>query len=97
MEIQTCFKELLARKERVERRKISRRTVVEETGISLTSVQNWATNKVTQFQHKQIIAFCEYFNCAIGELLIIVDDEEDDPEEHEELRTSLIEEGFLIG
>ena len=69
--VQTRFAELLARKERLEQRRISRRKIAEETGMSLNSVQNWATNHVESFYAAQIIAFCEYFDCEPGELLVI--------------------------
>jgi len=65
------FSELLAIKERKEGRSYSRREIVEATGISLTSVQNWALNRVTQFQSEQILAFCNFFECDIQDLLVI--------------------------
>lgn len=80
--IQNRFKELLARKERVERRKITRRQIAAETGISLSSVQNWASNSVKRFDASHITTFCKYFGCGIGELLILVED--DDTEAIEE-------------
>lgn len=75
MLVQNRFNELLARKERIEKRSISRRMVAEETGISLSSVQGWATNSVMRFDSNQIATFCAYLNCTIGELLIMVKDE----------------------
>jgi len=75
MRVENRFGELLAKKERVERRRISRRTVSDETGISLTSVQNWATNSTSRFDDQQIIAFCKYFNCEISDLLVLVPEE----------------------
>lgn len=70
-EVQTRFLELLAAKQRRERRTITREQVAEETGVSLSSVQKWALNTVTRFDSKQIVAFCDYFNCGIGDLLVI--------------------------
>lgn len=89
MRVENRFSELLARKERIERRRISRRMVAEETGISLTSVQNWATNSTTRFDDLQIIAFCNYFNCDIAELLILVPDEEYETPEMESPLTAV--------
>lgn len=70
--VQTRFKELLARKERLEHRRISRRMVAEETGISLSSVQSWADGSLRRFDEAQIVAFCTYFQCKdVGELLVL--------------------------
>lgn len=71
--LQNRFSELLARKERREGRSISRRKVAQETGIGLSSVQNWATNEVTRYDATQITVFCEYLGCSTGELLVIED------------------------
>jgi DNA-binding Xre family transcriptional regulator len=69
--LQNRFSELLARKERKEKRSISRRKVAQETGVGLSSVQNWAVNEVTRYDAFQITVFCEYLECTPGELLVI--------------------------
>ena len=69
--VRNRFNELLAVKERKEGRSISRRQIAEDTGISLSSVHNWATNQVTRYDGLQIATFCEYLNCSPGDLLII--------------------------
>lgn len=69
--VRNRFNELLAVKERKEGRSISRRIVAEETGVSLSSVHNWATNQVTRYDSLQIMMFCEYLGCTVGDLLII--------------------------
>ena len=82
------FSELLALKERHEQRSYSRREISEMTGISLTSVQNWATNNTTRYDEAQILAFCDFFNCNLGDLLIM--EEVLNPEDTEtENKTSL--------
>lgn len=75
-EVQTRFLELLAEKQRRERRTITREQVAKETGISISSVQKWALNQLSRFDSKQIVAFCDYFNCGIGDLLVIEEFEE---------------------
>ena len=74
--LQNRFTELLARKERLEKRSISRRKVAQETGIGLSSVQNWAANQVTRYDAMQIITFCEYLKCTPGDLLVIEEEKE---------------------
>ena len=76
MHVENTFSELLARKMRLEKRSISRRDVARETGISITSIQNWATNSIKRFDSDQIVAFCHYFDCGIDDLLIMVEDGE---------------------
>lgn len=75
MVVQNRFSELLAHKARIENRTISRRIVAEETGISVTSIQNWATNSIQRFDALQIATFCKYFDCTVAELLVIAEDE----------------------
>jgi len=72
-QVRNRFNELLAVKERKVKRSISRRQIAEDTGISLSSVHNWATNQVTRYDGSQILAFCEYLECSPGDLLIIED------------------------
>ena len=71
--VQNRFLELLAQKARREGRKITRRQAAKETGISLTSVQNWSANTVRQFHSHQIAVFCKYLDCTVDELLVIED------------------------
>lgn len=71
MYVQNRFTELLAVKSRRENRKITREAVAKETGISITSVQNWASNNVTRFDALQIATFCRYFRCDIADLLVL--------------------------
>ncbi len=71
MLVQNRFEELLARKQRLEGRSITRRQVALETGLSVTSVQNWASNSVKRFDELQIVVFCRYFGCGIAELLVL--------------------------
>lgn len=67
------FEELLAQKERRDGRRYSREEIAEITGISVTSIQNWALNRTTRFDAKQILAFCDFFECTMGDLFVIED------------------------
>lgn len=79
MKVQNRFAELLAIKERVEERRISRRSVADETGISLSSVQNWASNRLTRYDALQIATFCRYFGCKPGDLIVLAEEERKTP------------------
>lgn len=63
--------ELLAEKERREKRRISYRVLAKEAGVSESSAYSWWTNSVTRFDTPQVLAFCRYFNCDISDLLQI--------------------------
>lgn len=75
--VQNRFMELKALKMRRESRSIPNVLVAEETGLSLSSVQNWAHNRVTRYDAHQISTLCQYFDCTIDELLILSENEED--------------------
>lgn len=74
--VENRLAELLARKQRIEKRRISRRRMAEETGISFSSIQGWATNAISRYDALQIAVFCDYLGCGVEELLVIVEDDE---------------------
>ncbi len=69
--VRNRFKELLAIKERRDGRRYTRREMEAITGVTLKTVQGWANNRATQFHSQQIEAFCEFFECELGDLLIL--------------------------
>lgn len=71
--------EFLARKERIEGRRITKRLMAEETGLSESSLKSWARNDVLRFDSTHIATICKYLGCTVGELLVIV--ESDDQKE----------------
>jgi len=70
------FAELLARKERIERRRITRATAAAETGIAKSTIQTYARNEVTLYAGHIVATLCDYLGCEIGELLVIEDTDE---------------------
>lgn len=60
------LRELMARKGRAERRRISQRLVAEETGLDKTTIDRYARNEVGRFDEHVIVALCNYFECEIG-------------------------------
>lgn len=83
------FSELLALKERHEQRSYTRREIADLTGISLTSVQNWASNNTTRYDEAQILAFCDFFGCSPGELLVLENVLDTHEDSEKELKTPL--------
>ena len=65
------FEELLAQKERRDGQRYSRQAISDITGISVTSVQNWASNTTTRFDAKQILVFSDFLECEPGDLFAI--------------------------
>lgn len=76
MAIQSQFKILLAEKEIDEGRNYSYREIERITGISKTTIGQWINNKARRFDAKTIEAFCRFFDCQPGDLLIYIPKEE---------------------
>jgi putative transcriptional regulator len=64
---------LIAEKEVREQRRISYRTIAKETGLSLATVTAYASGTNTRYDGPTIEAFCQYFNCQPGDLLVYSD------------------------
>jgi len=64
------FAELLAIKERREGRTWTRRELETDTGISLTSIQNWIHNRNSQYSATQIDALAKFLGCEPGDLFM---------------------------
>ena len=81
--IYSTLKQLIAKKEVEERRKISYRTVAAETGLSTgTLVRLCDFTGITKIEAKTIDALCRYFNCEVGDLLKFYDDPGENLPEH---------------
>jgi putative transcriptional regulator len=64
------FRVLLAEKAEKEQKNIPLKEVERQTGITWTTLQSWANNKVTRFDAPVIIALCDYLECEVGDLLV---------------------------
>lgn len=72
--IRLRFSILRAEKELDEGRKLTLRTIEDETGISLRALLPISQGKVTMFRFETINTLCKYFNCTTCELLEYVPD-----------------------
>ncbi len=70
------FAELLAIKERRERRTWTRRELEIDIGVSLTSIQNWIHNRNTQYSIVQIEAIAKFLGVQPGDLFMWEDVQE---------------------
>ena len=64
---------LTAQKGQRERRRISLRTVAEETGISRYTIYAFANETISEYPKEVITRLCNYFDCTVGELLLTED------------------------
>ena len=64
---------LMGRKGQREQRRITLRTVAEETGMSYYTVHAIATEKIQLYPKDVIAALCTYFGCSVGDLLTLAD------------------------
>lgn len=71
--INNRFGELLAQKQKNERRNISLQEVAHETGISRQALYKWENNSVTRFDVPVIDALCKYFSVKPGDLFEYVE------------------------
>jgi putative transcriptional regulator len=69
MPIKNRLKILIAEKELKENRKLTLRTIAQETGVSTNSLTAYNNQDVERFDASVLIAFCTYFNCDVGDIL----------------------------
>lgn len=69
------FRVLLAEKEMREQRRISLRSIVRDTGVSISTVEGLANNTLREFPATGLAAVCRYLGCSVGDLLVLVDEE----------------------
>lgn len=68
------FGELLAEKQRVEKRSISLDKAAEESGVAKITLIAYKKNRVTRYDSSIINRLCRYFNCGIADLLVLEDE-----------------------
>jgi putative transcriptional regulator len=73
MAIFNRVKILIAQKEFKEGRKLTYRVIAEETGISTGTLTSYITQRVERFDAPTLEAFCKYFNCQPGDILVFSD------------------------
>jgi putative transcriptional regulator len=55
-------------------RRITLRTVAEETGLTKHTVYKIADNTIKEYPKTAIVKLCDYFSCELQDLLTLVDD-----------------------
>ena len=64
---------LIAHKKQTEGRRISLRTVADESGVSYRTVLAIANNELREYPTEVMERLCHYFKCTPGDLFILVD------------------------
>jgi putative transcriptional regulator len=60
---------LLAYKEQQEGRRIPNKEIAEAVGVNEHTVARWVKNEVNMINVQVLEAFCNYFDCDVGDLL----------------------------
>jgi len=69
MTIKNRLKILIAEKEIRENRKLTLRIISQEARVSTNSLTAYNNQDVVRFDAPVLEAFCQYFNCDIGDIL----------------------------
>lgn len=69
MAIQNRLKVLLAEKEYREGRKLTYKIVADETGLNMSTLTAYMTQRVNRFDKSTLEALCQYLSCDVGDLL----------------------------
>jgi len=67
--VRNRFLQLVAQKEMREGRRIRNKEIAEAVGVAEHTVARWIKNDVTKIDVPVLEAFCEYFDCDVGDLL----------------------------
>ena len=62
---------LTAQKAQTEERRISLRTVAEETGLTRYTIYGIAQNTLKEYPKEAIERLCTYFDCEVGDLFSV--------------------------
>lgn len=68
-QIRNRFKILLAQKELQDGQKYTYDDIRQLTGISPTTLSNYAQGTVTRFDEPTLVALCNFFECELAELI----------------------------
>lgn len=69
--VRNRFLILLAEKEKREGRRIRNKEIAQVVGVNEHTVARWLKNEVQKVEFPLLEAFCDYFECEVGDLLYI--------------------------
>lgn len=68
--VRNRFKILLAQKEARDNRSYTYEDIYQETGISPTTITNYAKGRVARFDSSTLTALCDWLECDLADLLV---------------------------
>ncbi len=71
--VKSNLKVLSAQKGQRENRRITLRTVADETGVSRYTIYAMDKNELNEFPKGALETLCTYFGCSLGDLLLTED------------------------
>lgn len=69
-EIRNRFKILLAQKEARDKRNYTYEEIYAVTGVSPTTLTNYATGRVARFDTPTLVKLCDWLECDLADLLV---------------------------
>ncbi len=72
--IQNRFAALLDEKRKRDEKPWRAVHIQRETGVTLQTISRWLQGTVTVAMAKTVIAFCEFLECDVGDLVVYVED-----------------------
>lgn len=75
IKLRNRFLTLVAEKEKREGRRIRNKEIAEAVGVNEHTVARWMKNDVAKIDVPVLEAFCEYFDCDVGDLLYMEKEE----------------------
>ena len=75
--IQSRLRELMAKKSREERRRVTYDDILARTGISTNTLTRMANGRAGGVAFSTVERLCKYFSCQPGDLFIYVDESEE--------------------
>lgn len=67
------IQKLMGAKSQREHRRITLRTVADETKLTRHTIYGMANDTIQQFPKTALVTLCAYFDCPISELLVLED------------------------
>lgn len=82
MTVRNRLKDLIAEKaKRDGRASIPAMEIAKAVGMTRQNMSKWVNNDIKGYDSKTLTAFCRYFNCQVGDLIVHVEEPQPAPED----------------
>lgn len=76
MAVRNRLIDLISEKQKRLQRRLEIKEIADATGVSRQAIYKWLNNDAESLYLKTVDAFCKYFECQVGDLLIYEPDDE---------------------